>query len=59
MTNEKQTGPAMAGADDATADEKASGLAEQVRHDHGGEDDEAAVDDLRERAAQTDEADRS
>ena len=54
MSENEQTGPVMDGAEDASNDEKLSGLVEQVDHDHGAEGAGAMADELRERADETD-----
>ncbi|OOB92196.1 hypothetical protein [Rathayibacter sp. VKM Ac-2630] len=54
MSENEQNQPVMAGSDDATNDEKLSGLVEQVDHDHGAEGAGAMADALRERADETD-----
>ncbi|MBO0985730.1 hypothetical protein [Rathayibacter sp. SD072] len=54
MSENEQTGPVMDGAEDASNDEKLSGLVEQVDQDHGAEGAGAMADELRERADETD-----
>lgn len=54
MSDNTQTGPIMDGSNDATNDEKLSGLIEQVDHDHGSEGAESMADHLRDRMAETD-----
>jgi hypothetical protein len=54
MSENEQNQPVMAGSDDATNDEKLSGLVEQVDHDHGAEGAGAMADALRDRADETD-----
>lgn len=54
MSENEQTGPVMDGAEDASNDEKLSGLVEQVDHDHGAEGAGAMADALRDRADETD-----
>ncbi|KQQ05727.1 MULTISPECIES: hypothetical protein [unclassified Rathayibacter] len=50
----EQNQPVMDGADDASNDEKLSGLIEQVDQDHGAEGAGAMADELRDRADETD-----
>ncbi|MBF4461264.1 MULTISPECIES: hypothetical protein [unclassified Rathayibacter] len=50
MSDTEQNRPVMDGADDASNDEKLSGLIEQVEHDHGAEGAGAMADALRDRA---------
>ncbi|MWV47743.1 hypothetical protein GRS96_00460 [Rathayibacter sp. VKM Ac-2803] len=50
----EQDQPVMDGADDASNDEKLSGLIEQVDQDHGSEGAGAMADALRDRADETD-----
>lgn len=54
MSENEQDQPVMDGSDDATNDEKLSGLVEQVDHDHGAEGAGAMADALRDRADETD-----
>lgn len=54
MSDTEQNQPVMDGADDASNDEKLSGLIEQVDHDHGDEGAGAMADALRDRADETD-----
>ncbi|KQQ22115.1 hypothetical protein C1I63_07215 [Rathayibacter caricis DSM 15933] len=54
MSENEQSRPVMDGSDDATNDEKLSGLVEQVDHDHGAEGAGAMADALRDRADETD-----
>lgn len=56
MSDTEQNQPVMDGADDASNDEKLSGLIEQVDHDHGDEGAGAMADALRDRADETDTA---
>ncbi|PPH19064.1 hypothetical protein C5C31_13415 [Rathayibacter rathayi] len=53
-STDKQNGPVMDGAEDASNDEKLSGLIDQVEHDHGAEGAGAMADALRDRAEETD-----
>jgi len=57
MSDDKQTEPVMDGADEATDHEKLSGLIEQVAADHGDEGAASMADHLRDRVAETAEAD--
>ena len=50
----EQNQPVMDGAEDASNDEKLSGLIEQVDQDHGAEGAGAMADELRDRADETD-----
>ena len=52
--SDTQNGPVMDGAEDASNDDKLSGLIEQVDHDHGDEGAGAMADALRDRADETD-----
>jgi hypothetical protein len=54
MSDTEQNEPVMGGSDDASNDEKLSGLIEQVDHDHGDEGAGAMADALRDRADETD-----
>lgn len=53
MSDNTQSGPIMDGSNDATNEEKLSGLIEQVDHDHGSEGAESMADHLRGRMAET------
>lgn len=57
MSDETQDAPIMAGSDDASKDDRLSGLIEQVDQDHGGEGAGAMADRLRDRLPET-EAER-
>jgi len=53
MSSNEQDAPVMAGSDDASNDEKLSGLIEQVDADHGDEGAAAMADHLRNRMDET------
>jgi hypothetical protein len=53
MSEKTQDEPVMAGSNDATDQEKLSGLIEQVEQDHGDEGPAAMADALRDRVKET------
>ncbi|MCU1482121.1 MAG: hypothetical protein JWQ19_2907 [Subtercola sp.] len=50
--NGEQNEPVMVGSDDATVDEKITGIVAQVRQDHGGEELPVVLAKIRERFEQ-------
>ncbi|MEF2977142.1 hypothetical protein [Subtercola sp. YIM 133946] len=52
VDNGEQNKPVMVGSDDASVDEKITGIVAQVRQDHGGEELPVVIEKIRERFEQ-------